>query len=383
MKFFATYRRTLALLGVCIPLLVVFIYVGLRSGPLAPVAVTVVGVESKIIKPAIFGIGTVDARFIYKIGPTAAGRIKSMDVHVGNKVKAGQMLGEMDQVDLDDRIQSQQSVIKRAEAALREAEARNEYAQNQVKRYGQLFALRSTSEEIVTTKRLELKIAQASLAAAQEELARSRSDREALLAQRANLRLIAPVDGVVTMREADPGTTIVGGQTVVEIINPQSLWINVRFDQISASGLAPGLPAHIILRSRPGQVLHGQIMRVEPKADQVTEETLAKVIFKTIAEPLPALGELAEVTVDLLPLPARPSIPNAAIRRKENQMGVWRIVDNGLQFSPIKLGAVDLGGLVQVHDGLNTGDQVVVYSERALNLRSKIRVVNTIPGTFR
>jgi hypothetical protein len=55
-----------------------------------------------------------------------------------------------------------------------------------------------------------------------------------------NLRLIAPVDGVVAVRDADPGTTIVAGQAVVEVIDPKSLWINVRFDQISASGLAGG-----------------------------------------------------------------------------------------------------------------------------------------------
>jgi hypothetical protein len=48
---------------------------------------------------------------------------------------------------------------------------------------------------------------------------------------------------VVAVRDADPGTTIVAGQAVVEVIDPKSLWINVRFDQISASGLAGGLPA--------------------------------------------------------------------------------------------------------------------------------------------
>jgi multidrug resistance efflux pump len=42
------------------------------------------------------------------------------------------------------------------------------------------------------------------------------------------------------VRDADPGTTIVAGQAVVEVIDPKSLWINVRFDQISASGLAGG-----------------------------------------------------------------------------------------------------------------------------------------------
>ncbi len=240
MKKLPLQGRTLALLAVIIPLLVLFIYVGLRSGPLAPVAVTVASVESRAITPALFGIGTVEARYTYKIGPTFAGRVKRLEVHVGGQVKAGQVLGEMEPVDLDDRVRSQESVFKRAEAALREAEARQAYAQTQARRYEQLFAVRSTSEEIVTTKRQELQIADAALSAAREDIARARSDREALVAQRSNLRLIAPVDGVVAVRDADPGTTIVAGQAVVEVIDPKSLWINVRFDQISASGLAGG-----------------------------------------------------------------------------------------------------------------------------------------------
>ncbi|MBA8021033.1 MULTISPECIES: efflux RND transporter periplasmic adaptor subunit [Enterobacterales] len=383
MKKLPLQGRTLALLAVIIPLLVLFIYVGLRSGPLAPVAVTVASVESRAITPALFGIGTVEARYTYKIGPTFAGRVKRLEVHVGDQVKAGQVLGEMEPVDLDDRVRSQESVFKRAEAALREAEARQAYAQTQARRYEKLLAVRFISEEIVTTKQQELQIADAALSAAREDIARARSDLEGLVAQRSNLRLIAPVDGVVAVRDADPGTTIVAGEAVVEVIDPKSLWINARFDQISASGLAGRLPARIVLRSRGGQTLKGRVLRVEPKADAVTEETLAKVTFDNKPEPLPPVGELAEVTVDLPALPAAPLIPNAAVQREGDKVGVWQMVDGDLHFSPVKLGASDLNGYVQVREGLKNGDQIVTYSEKALTARSRIHVVDHIPGVSR
>ena len=383
MKRLALQGRTLALLAVIVPLLALFIYVALRSGPLAPVAMTVVTVEAKSISPALFGIGTVEARYTYKIGPTFAGRLQRFDLQVGDRVKGGQVLGEMDPVDLGDRVSSQESALKRIEAVLREAKVRQTFAQTQLHRYQQLFAVRSTSEEIVTTKRQELLIADAAYAVAHEDLARSRSDLAALVAQRANLRLIAPFDGVVAVRNADPGTTIVAGQAVVEVIDPKSLWINTRFDQISASGLAAALPAHIVLRSRSGQAFSGRVLRVEPKADSVTEEMLAKVIFETQPEPLPPVGELAEVTVDLPTLPAAPIIPNAAVRREGEKMGVWQIVDGNLHFTPVKLGANDLDGRVQIREGLKIGDQVAVYSEKALTTHSRIRMVEHIPGVSR
>lgn len=380
MKKFPFQRRTLALVAVIVPLLVLFIYVGLRSGPLAPVAVTVASVTSRALTPALFGIGTVEARHTYKIGPTFAGRVKRLDVHVGDRVRAGQVLGEMDPVDLDARVRAQESASRRAEAVLRDAQARHAHAQIQARRYQQLFDVRSGSEEMAASKRQDLLVAEAALAAGREDIARTRSEREGLAAQKLNLRLVAPVDGIVAMRDVEPGTTIVAGQAVVEIIDPGSLWINVRFDQISASGLAAGLPARIALRSRDGRVLAGRVLRQEPRADAVTEETLAKVSFNSKPDPLPPVGELAEVTVDLPALAAAPLIPNAAIQREGARTGVWQLVDGELRFTPVKLGASDLNGYVQVREGLRHGDLVVTYSEKALTARSRTHVVERIPG---
>lgn len=373
-------RRALAIAAVIIPLAVLLVYVALRSGPLAPVFITVASVESRPISPALFGIGAVEARYTYKIGPTFAGRVLRLDVDVGDQVSAGQVLGEMDPVDLDDRVRAQEAAFKRAEATMREAMARQTYAESQAKRYEQLFAVRSTSEEILTTKRQELKLANAALDVVREDLARARADLKALRAQRVNLRLTAPVDGIVTAREADPGTTIVAGQAVVELIDPKSLWVNVRFDQVSASGLAAELPARIVLRSHHGRSLNGEVLRVEPKADAITEETLAKVIFDSLPSPLPPLGELAEVTVALQPLSALPVIPNAAVQRYRELVGAWKVTDRELSFVPLKLGRSDLDGHVQVVDGLNVGDQVAVYSEKPLSPRSRIHVVEQLPG---
>ena len=174
-----------------------------------------------------------------------------------------------------------------------------------------MLTARSTSEEIVAAKKQEHLIAEASLTAARKELVRVRAERGALQAQLKNLNLVAPAAGLVVARNADPGTTVVAGQAVVELIDPKNLWVNVRFDQIHARGLAAGLPAQIVLRSQAG-ALPGRVLRVEPLADAVTEEMLAKVEFDLIPTPLPPVGELAEVTVALAPLPARTNYPECS-----------------------------------------------------------------------
>ncbi len=382
MKRLPLQKSTLAILAVAIPLLALFIYVALRSGPLAPVPVTLASIENKAISPELFGIGTVEARYTYKIGPTYTGRVKTLNVHVGDQVKTGQLLGQMDPIDLDDRIRAQDAALKRAEAQLSEARTRHLYAQTQARRYEELLAAGSTSEEVNATRKHELLLAEASLNAAHEESARVRAEGDALIAQGKNLDLVAPADGLVTVRNADPGTTIVAGQAVVELIDPQSLWINVRFDQIHARGLAAKLSAQIVLRTQTGE-LAGRVLRVEPLADAVTEEILAKVVFDQIPEPLPAIGELTEVTVALPTLSSGPVIPNAAIKRLDGQLGVWQVMNGDLHFTPVTLGAADLDGHVQVREGLSVGDQVVVYSAKAVHARSRIQVVEHVPGVQR
>lgn len=386
--------RTLALIGVLLLLFASFAFVALRSGPLAPVPVTVMTVASQSLTPALFGIGTVEARYTYKIGPTVAGRVKRVEVQVGDRVQAGQLLGEMDPVDLDDRIAAQEAALKRAEAGVpaaeaqvREMAARQSYAEAQASRYETLLQAGSASEEAVGAKRQESQVTNAGLAAsranlevAQQELARVRADREVLLRQRANLRLVAPMDGMVAARNADPGTTVVAGQPVVEVIDPTSLWVNVRFDQLRAGGLRAGLPAKVVLRSQASGTVAGQVLRVEPVADAVTEETLVKVVFSTLPEPLPPVGELAEVTVTLPPLPTAPVVPNASVQRIGGQLGVWLFEGDSVRFAPVKLGAIDLEGRAQILDGLKSGARVVVYSQRSLGAHTRVKLVERLPG---
>jgi RND family efflux transporter MFP subunit len=187
---------------------------------------------------------------------------------------------------------------------------------------------------------------------------------------------LAPVDGVIAARKAEPGTTMVAGQAVIEMIDPKNLWINARFDQIAATGLRQDLPATIALRSRAGKSVPGRVARVEVLADAVTEESLAKVEFDTLPEPLPPIGELAEVTVALPALDVSPAIPNAAIQNIGGKLGVWKIEGGKIRFTVVQLGAADLEGDVQVTKGLKVGDRVVVYSASRLVSTSRIRVAD-------
>lgn len=388
------YGRKAALASVIIVMLVLLGFVFMRAGPLAPVAVTVSTVEKRAIRPALFGIGTVEARYTHKIGPTVAGRVSRVDVQTGDRVKQGQVLAEIDPVDVEEKIRALDASVKRAsanilsaDANVQETQARKKFAETQVKRYAQLLPTHVISEEAMEVKRQDLRIAlsnaaaaQANLEAVREEQQRTRAERDGMVRQRSHLRLVSPVDGIVMKREVDPASTVVAGQAVLEVVEPGSLWINARFDQQRAFGLSTQLPAQITLHTRTG-TLSGHVTRIEPHADPVTEELLAKISFKELPQPLPSIGELVEVTVDMPTQKILPVIPNAGLQRLQGTLGVWVIQQDKLQFRSVKTGTNDLNGYVQVLEGLQGGERIVVHSFKKLEATSRINIVDQLNGS--
>lgn len=357
------------------------------KGPLGPPKVTLAKAHKENLNPTVFGIGTVEARLSYSIGPTQAGRVLSAQVDQGDRVKAGQVLGEIDPVDLDQKLQSAaaavakaQSVMAVSDAQVRDTYSRNALAQTNAKRYNDLLAAQAISQEQADAKQNEANAAQAaydaaraSLAAAKEEIVRSLSDQSAILSQRNNLQLISPVTGIVVSRDAEPGTTVVAGQSVFHLIDPTTLWVRTRIDQSRFYGIAVGQTASIVLRSRPDSPISGKVVRLEAQGDNVTEERFVNVVFSEVPNMLP-LGELAEITIDLPPIADALVVPAAAVKRLNKRFGVWIAEDGVTHFQPITVGAQTLDGKLQVVDGLKPGDSVVVYSQKQLTDGMKVRV---------
>lgn len=395
MKSTSRLLRRVSLGALTLLLVVGLTYVVLNAGPLAPTRITVESVREGRLSPAIFGIGTVEARRSWLVGPTAAGRVLSVKVDVGESVKAGQLLGEMDPVDLDQRLAALSATLARAgsaragaQAQLADATAKSELAAINAKRNQELASQNFISAGALETRLQEkasadaaMQSAQANLHGASQDMERLRAERAALAQLRGNVRLLAPADGVVTSRDAEAGTTVVAGQSVLRLIDPDSLWIKLRVDQGRSAGLAQGLQASIVLRSQPHTPMAGELARVELLADSVTEERIVQVAFS----PLPAgvshgasVGELAEVTLQLPQTPTALLVPNASIQRHQGQTGVWRLDGGHLVFTPVTLGVSSLDGQVQVLEGLKAGDEVVVYSQGSLSAGARVQVVDAL-----
>ena len=386
MSWLKKWQRPITVIGI-LAIIGGGIWLLYNKGPLGPPKVTITKAHKEDLKPAVFGIGTVEARLSYTVGPIQAGRLLSAAVDHGDMVKVGQVLGEIDPVDLDSKLQSASSAVAKAQSAMvsneaqvRDTYSRNVLAQNNNKRYQELLAQQAISVEAADSKQNEANAAQAAydsakavLAAAREEISKSAADLKVVEQQRANLKLLSPVNGLVVSRDVEPGATVVAGQSVFHLVDPATMWVRTRIDQSRFYGISLGQTAIIILRSSQDVPLKGKVLRLEVQGDSVTEERFVDVAFDDLAGRIP-LGELAEVSIDLPPVSDALVVPTAAVKRINKQNGVWLLDEGKLHFQPVVIGAQTLDGNMQIIEGLKAGGSVVVYSPKQPTEGMKVRV---------
>jgi HlyD family secretion protein len=369
----------------------IFAWVVTSQGPLASVKVTLDKVSSGTLHNAVFGVGTLEARHSYNLAPTLTSRVGRILVDQGDRVRAGQLLAEMDAVDLNDRVTSSQQAAERsvyaiqvAGAQLAEAQSRLQNSSSAYQRFTELRAGGYVSQEMVDAKMHEKNAALAAVAAATAALssarldqARTQADASGIGKLRSQMRLVSPVNGIVTARLAEPGVTVVAGQTVIQVIDPGSVWVKTRIDQKQAGLVRVAQSADIVLRSQPKTVFAGSVKRVEQIGDAITEERIVNVVFAA-ADVAAMVGELAEVTIKLPQLDNSLSVPAAALKQREKQDGVWVMHKGRVQFKPVKAGLTTLEGRTQIVSGLAEGDEVIVYSQQELRAGMKVKVVDAI-----
>lgn len=382
-------RQNIKFLAISLALFAIFAWVVLTQGPLAPVKVTVEKIQIGNLSNEVFGIGTVKARRSYNLAPIMTSRVKNVLVDQGEAVVAGQVLAEMDPVDLDDKLAGSQRVVEKTASAIKAGLAQESEAQSRLKtitatvtRYQELREGGFVSQEMFDAKVHEknaaasaLAAASANLAIARDEHSRAQADARGIGKARAQTRLISPINGVVAARLAEPGSTVVGGQVVIQVVDPNSLWVETRIPQQQAGLVRIGQVAEVVLRSQAHTPVAGKVARIDMVSDAVTEERIVNV---TLSNANVSIGEYAEVTIKLPDLNDVRSISSAAVKRVDKVSGVWVLQKGEVVFKPVNIGFSTMGGRTQILDGLEEGDEVIVYSQQAMREGLKVKAVSAL-----
>lgn len=336
-----------------------------------PLSVPVVRAEEKF-PFKVFGLGTVEARVLTRIGFKVAGTLSDLRVDHGDKVKSGELLARLDNSEQKARVDKAAAQLASAEAAVRVAESAARKAATLLAQRSQtnqrrqaLLARQAVSIEAAeeaqsneATSVADLAVAESEIASAKARLddARAQSGFEKVILGQHDLR--APFDGLVVLRARELGSVLGSGEALFTIVAPETVWVLAYIDEARAGDLRVEQPAEIKLRSLPSRSFQGKIARIGIESDRVNEERRIYVTCDDCPDAF-YLGEQAEVFITTGTQDKVLLVPETAVERFDGaQATVWIIENGRLKRQKVVLGRRSLDSRLEIVSGVPAGTQV-------------------------
>ena len=315
--------------------------------------------EAEIVLP-----GNIQAFNDSPIYARTDGYLKKWYVDIGARVKAGQLLAEIETPEVDQQ-------LDQARADLNTAEANLQLSQITAERYQGLAQSDSVSKQDVDNATSDYAAKKAMVASAQYNVKR-------LQELQSFEKIYAPFDGVITARNTDIGHLINSGAgtpatELFHIAAVQELRVYVNVPQQYSASAKPGLKADLTLQEFPGRRFPGTLVRTADAIDQASRTLLVEVdVNNRTGELLP--GAYAEVHLQVPSGSPTYILPVSALifRSAGLQVGTLQNGDKA-ELVNITLGR-DMGNEVEVVSGLNAGDQVIVSPPDSLISGETVRV---------
>lgn len=292
----------------------------------------------------------------------AAGTLLRLDVAEGSRVRAGQMLGQVDLEELRQRLAERTASVESARAQL-------EQAQHQHRANEGLAAQSFIAPTALELSKAALESARAQWLAAQAQLEGARLGLR-------NAALVAPISGVVARRHALPGEKLATEQQVLTIVDLSHLELAGLVGTHEVSQLRPGMSARVQVEGNDDWT-DASIVRIAPAAETGTRSIGVSL---TVANPNERFraGQFASAKVSLEDQQSRLTVPIAALGNTGGQDYVWLIDKGVLARRIVTTGRRDPGkGRVEVLRGLAPDAQVLAMRFDNLREGAKAELVAT------
>ena len=329
-------------------------------------------IESKptrveVVKPAVVESdramtlpGTVRAFEQTKIYPRVTGYVRKWLVDLGDKVKAGQLLVEIDVPDLDAQLGQARAQLAQAQAAVKQVVAQRDYSKANTQRYESLADQKLVSRSQVEQTQAQASTDEASVASAESNVVAQQANVRRLIETQGFAHVVAPFAGTITTRNIERGDLVSEAKTTelytIAAIDPVRVFVDV--PQTVVANVHPGAEATIMVREYPGRKFTGKVTRsagaLDPDLHTMTTEVQVPNPDGAL---LPGMYAQASLT---FPVPHRVvEIPATALYNDSQGLRV-AVVDaqQKLHFAPITIER-DTGATLQIATGL-TGDERVM-----------------------
>lgn len=333
------------------------------------------------IEDAVLAVGALQAHKQVDVGAQVSGQLQSLDVELGDKVKKGQPLAQIDPTLSQNALRQAQVSEEDLRAQRRAAVARVHQAKLAHARQQQMLAAQATSREEAENAEATLTVTHAELASLDAQWSKARIEVEKAQANVGYTRIVAPMDGEVVALVAQEGQTIIAEQQVPVILRLAELGTMTVKAQVSEADVVrvkPGLPVHFTILGDADERYEGTLRAIEPappdfsdaqgsgggdKASKPGTAVFYNALFE-VPNPLHRLriGMTAQVSIVLGTASQALSIPASALGAKgANGAYAVRVLrpDGKVETRDVRVG-INNNVRAQVLAGLSEGERVIV-----------------------
>ncbi len=323
----------------------------------------------------VYGIGNVGAKNIYSITAQTGGKILSILTDEGKWVKKGDLLISIDSVDIPQLLAESKIAVAKAKseyvASQKEIEslfAQKRLAQITYIRYEKLKKQSFASKAEFDKAKADLDVIDAQIAAskahitsAKMEIDRAEKGLNALNEKLSRYKIYAPIDGYVIARKAEVAQSVLPSQSILQIVDPRSIWIKTYIDEKISGNVKVGQKATIKLRSEYEKRFIGTVKRIVAQSDAVTQEREVNVAFDSLPIPF-YINEQAEVSIASHTYKDVVKVPTHALSYYNEKTGVWVEESGKAHFIALKVLA--RGHKEVAVSGLKEGETILIESSK-------------------
>ena len=318
-------------------------------GSLVP-EVTVQELTPQTWQTSVSTFGVVEALEVVNVAAELSGTVSAVHINEGDRVKAGDLLLELDPEKREFALEQARQQVQHAQAALKEARLKLQRRRN-------LAEQETISKEVLDSAQLAVDLASA---AYQQALS------SAQLAERelADTRIFSPTDGLVDIRAVEVGEPVQVGASLVTLQAVQGLRVQTWVSEADIARIRAGDPAQVTVSGLAGRVFAATIEWVGVNADPATGNFPVKLILSGETDALRP-GMTASAELQGINVPDALLLPESALVDRDRRRVVF-VVEDGVAHLREPLLAAGFSNRLQVLAGLEAGDEVVVAGQSLL-----------------
>lgn len=267
------------LIAICIAIIAAIAWFMLKPKNTQPQYITA-EVSRGDIEDSVLATGDLEATKMVSVGAQVSGQVKKMYVKLGDQVKQGQLIAQIDSVRQTNDLKTAQASIKNQEAQLATKQANLTKMDAEYKRQQAMYAQDATSRAELESALASYKTAQADIASVNAQIEQSRLTLATSQENLGYTQIVAPMDGTVVAIVTEEGQTVNANQsapTIVKLAKLDTMTIKAQISEADVMKVQEGQTVYFTTLGDSEKKRYAKLRQVEPAPDSINTETTSNL----------------------------------------------------------------------------------------------------------